>query len=169
MAVSMTSLEAGERLAAALAEALGPVLPRGIDVGVEGDTVWVSDGVRRSGTPLAGILAPAVDVLPNGLPGIMPGDASPALTPTETLDDMEGDTGAALVMAVTSAVSRVQDFVSEAIRSPWPGADASPRPTLPELDVVREHGLMFVRFVRGDVTCLALPPVPVGDLLPPTG
>jgi hypothetical protein len=104
----MTPLEAGERLAAALAEALGPVLPSGIDVGVEGDTLWVSDGVRRSGTPLAGILAPALDVLPTGLLGIVSGDAAPAPTPTGTLDNMAGDTSAALVMAVTSAVSRVQ-------------------------------------------------------------
>lgn len=167
--------ETGERLGSAIAVRIAPWLPSGLQVSQDSGTLWITDGVRSSGTPLSAILEPSVFFVPDGRPGINPIEA-PIEAPTDDAADARSsevdvdEVHSSIVVAATNALSRLQDFVSESLATPWPDdPHAASSRSLPQIEVEWTGRTLSIWFGDADDPVLALPPIPEEELLTDLG
>jgi hypothetical protein len=158
-----------ERLAAALASRLAGALPPGVHASHDDGTLWLHDDARSSGTPLADLLTLGPSAVPDGFPGINPLDLSPDAHVDEEISEEELDLEEFrehVVLTVSHALSRVQDFVSEALSSPWPPDAGRTGRTLPEVDVTWEGSSLTIRFGDPSDPVLSLPSILATEFVP---
>src|SRR5437867_485406 len=164
--------EAGQRLAAALVARLASEVPAGITVTAQDDTLWITDGLCSSGTPLGWILDPDVPMPvlgPLGI-GIAPDATGESMfdgtrqCPELELDDFRES----VAIATTNALSRIQDFVTETLTVPWPPSrPGGARPVIPQVEVEWSGPDLNIWFGDADRPELRLAPISQDELAQP--
>lgn len=130
------TIDVARRLAAALVSRLAKLVPQGISILMDDARIALARGNE--------ILAKA--------------DLEPIL-------DQAGDVRDLVVMALTNALSTIQDFVAEELTIPWPAAGSGrSAPTLPLPDVSMDS--MNIRLWFGDEASpvLELQPIPLEEI-----